>query len=368
MKLIYLDQNVYSDFLLPSVSDKKLLLLLKRKIEQKKILIPYSFSHITEVSGRTNKESISKELALISVLSNDLLIQIYADKAFLSKLEPITAFTNVKANPVKFPQEFIKVLKINERLMPYLKKMGFDPEVFNNKTAEEIRKFYDDLFIQPDNLLKKLDKREERRISLYSKLSFKLLNKFAISQLNSALLAAIEVKSAYVEFTRNFINEKQDIPDLFSSMIKPQYKEDLKRYRNSIKILQKKLSELLSKNIFEVQDLKPLSNYSDLRNLIQSSFDHLEHARPQILVSDLVLLELVGYYPDSKKRKSEVKKKGYFLELYDKEHVNYASFCDVLITSDNKLRKRALAALKLNSNIQTNILDKAEAIEYFESL
>ncbi|TGM87950.1 hypothetical protein [Leptospira licerasiae] len=347
MKIIYLDHNIYSEFV--SSSNKlysDIYLILNKLVQQRKVIIPYSVSHIQETINRPHANSINKELEIINNLSQGAMLYPVGKNCTIVFNDAFTIFNNLKTNHFDLPIEFQEAYRIYESIKAIFQKIGFSPLFMNNKSYEAVTAELTQLFKDPKKYEKKISITEKKELEETANKMLMLLCSGVVRLAQESISNFNEIRKGLKELTRDHLKRTADKEGLFDLM-KPEYREKIKGYRDNIRVCKNQIEDAikLSSGILPQPQKAPITSHADLAQFFIESFAQnktFQFRDETVLVS---ILEMAGYFPDSDKRKREVKKKGYFLEMFDMPHFNNSLFCDYFVSNDGSLYKRVNSVL-----------------------
>ncbi|RHX83614.1 hypothetical protein [Leptospira stimsonii] len=363
MKIVYLDQNIYGEFI--SKKDKLCTSLYDKLctlVKSRKIIVPFSVSHIQETKNRANAESIKKELSIINKLSQGMMLYSYGKNCTVVFNDAYNVYENLQLNELELAPEFQEALRIYERNREIFHRIGFGPLVMNNKSYEDISKELNQILQHPEKYSKKITPKEIVELKNSGSKILSLLCSGSIRLLQQASSDFKELRVQLKTMTRNHLRNNSEIEDLFE-LVKPEYVKKSKEYRNNINKCRELIDNSLkmSLGIFPESPPVSLSSHSELIEYFTETLSMNKQFQFQTETVMVSIIEMAGYYPDSEKRKREVKKKGFFLELFDMPHFNNSLFCDFFITNDRALVKRTNAVLKHLDKKSPKILFPVEA-------
>lgn len=342
MKIIYLDHNIYGEFVSKKIDFyNNLYNYLLTLVNENKIIIPYSLTHIQETINRPNPNSILEELKIINSLSKGAMQHTYGKNCTIVFKDAFNSYNDLKATKPDLIPELQEAFKVFEKVNKIFLKIGFNPLIMNNKSYKEITNELSVILKSPEKYKYKINESELAELEESSIKMLTLLCSGSIRLLQEASQQFKEVKKDFKALTQNHIKKNQDIPDFFI-MIKDDYKTKIKEYRVNIKKCNEQIQKAIkiSSGVIPISDKIKISSYDDLVRYFNSTLSEnkiFQFQEETVLVS---LLEMAGHFPDSEKRKREVKKKGYFLEMFDMPHFNNSLFCQYFITKDKALLNR----------------------------
>jgi len=144
MKIIYLDQNVFSRMAEAS-GESRLLLLLKKLVRRKRIVIPLTDAHIRETAKTTDDEMKNAIWRLQAELTQGIHFSLpERDKLSINFRPELFAISPTKTEkPSKATLHMFKALQKQTR--EALLKNGIDSKTLNHCSTDELIKRFEDL-------------------------------------------------------------------------------------------------------------------------------------------------------------------------------------------------------------------------------
>ncbi|RHX90231.1 hypothetical protein DLM76_20420 [Leptospira yasudae] len=361
MKTIYLDNNVYDAVLREEVNAKKLWADLLSLSNGGNARVLYSLANISEAPKD------GKVIALMRTLCKNNYLN---EKYQIVERDPQELHRTLHENSLESDKlimtESLSIAAPPFDLRPYLNTLGFGPQRLNNISEEEIFPVLTDLF---DKLLsngtanvaggpyanfdmdKFVKERQAQSIDLIEK------------QEKSTVAELIKIKDDLISSTEQYSKLFDLDIALSREIIAPKLAEidsQLNVFRMQVADTKRKLKEQ------KKSDGVQIKNFKDFLEFLYYAVDPPITTLFGKIQLHFSLLDSFGYYPDTKKKKRKERDGGYWVEIWDTNHLLFALNCDYFITKDFGFYSRANAIIKYhNLNLRILSIEQCEK-EWFD--